>query len=258
MNVIALTRPALLRNSALALGMHRLRRRVFRDRLDWDVSVSDGLEVDQYDALSPTYLVGIDRQDVVGCVRLLPTTGRNMLADTFPVLLDGRAAPTNPRIWESSRFCVDTKNVEATAENGLREATFLLFAAMIEWGQQHDLQAIATVTDLRMERILRRAGWGLDRLARSEPPKPSPVCCRSPMMLSEQSGRREGFPDERSTIRQASASPLSGNCHLPRFQRGFQQWIPLHSLLWSRDALQRQCLSRWQRSCGRRAHSSRF
>ena len=68
------------------------------------------------------------------------------------------------RIWESSRFCVDTKNVAATAENGLREATFLLFAAMIEWGQQRDLQAIATVTDLRMERILRRAGWHLDRL----------------------------------------------------------------------------------------------
>jgi N-acyl-L-homoserine lactone synthetase len=164
MNVIALTRPALLRNSALALGMHRLRRRVFRDRLEWEVSVSDGLEVDRYDALSPTYLLGIDGQDVVGCVRLLPTTGRNMLADTFPDLLDGRAAPTSTRIWESSRFCVDTKNVEATAQNGLREATFLLFAAMIEWGQQHDLQAIATVTDLRMERILRRAGWGLDRL----------------------------------------------------------------------------------------------
>jgi acyl homoserine lactone synthase len=164
MNVIALTRPALLRNSELTLGMHRLRRRVFRDRLEWEVSVSDGLEVDQYDALSPTYLLGIDRQDVVGCVRLLPTTGRNMPADTFPVLLDGRAAPTSNRIWESSRFCVDTKNVQATAENGLREATFLLFAAMIEWGQQHDLQAIATVTDLRMERILRRAGWGLDRL----------------------------------------------------------------------------------------------
>lgn len=164
MNVIALTRPALLRNSELALGMHRLRRRVFKDRLDWTVSVSDGLEADQYDDLSPIYLLGVDRQDVVGCVRLLPTTGRNMLADTFPVLLDGRAAPTSTRIWESSRFCVDTKNVAATAVNGFRKATFLLFAAMIEWGQQHDLQAIATVTDLRMERILRRAGWGLDRL----------------------------------------------------------------------------------------------
>src|ERR1700682_3604709 len=157
MNVIAITRPALLRNSELTLGMHRLRRRVFRDRLEWDVAVADGLEIDRYDALSPTYLLGVDRQDVVGCVRLLPTTGRNMLADTFPVLLDGRAAPTSTRIWERSRFCVDTNNAQATAQNGLREATFLLFAAMIEWSQQQDLQAIATVTDLRMERILRRA-----------------------------------------------------------------------------------------------------
>jgi acyl homoserine lactone synthase len=164
MNVIVLTRPALLKHSELALEMHRLRRRVFRDRLDWKVSVSDGLEIDQYDALTPTYLLGVEQRDVVGCVRLLPTTGRNMLADTFPVLLDGHAAPKAARIWESSRFCVDTKNVVATADNGLREATFLLFAAMIEWGQQRELQAIATVTDLRMERILRRAGWHLDRL----------------------------------------------------------------------------------------------
>ena len=164
MNVIALTRPALLKHSELALGMHRLRRRVFRDRLDWKVSVSDGLEIDQYDALTPTCLLGVDRRDVVGCVRLLPTTGPNMLADTFPVLLDGRAAPKTAKIWETSRFCVNTQNVAATAENGLKEATSLWFAAMIEWGKQNDLQAIATVTDLRMERILRRAGWHLDRL----------------------------------------------------------------------------------------------
>jgi len=164
MNVIALTRPALLKNSELAVGMHRLRRRVFRDRLDWKVSVSDGLKIDQYDVLTPTYLLGVDRRDVVGCVRLLPTTGPNMLADTFPLLLDGRAAPKHAKIWESSRFCVDTRNVAATAENGLKEATSLWFAAMIEWGKQNDLQAIATVTDLRMERILRRAGWHLDRL----------------------------------------------------------------------------------------------
>jgi acyl homoserine lactone synthase len=178
MNVIALTRPALLKHSELAVGMHRLRRRVFRDRLDWKVSESEGLEVDQYDALTSTYLLGVDRsacsdhpvrrpgagRDIVGCVRLLPTTGPNMLANTFPVLLDGRAAPEHAKIWESSRFCVDTQNVTAAAENGLKQATFLLFAAMIEWGQQHALQAIATVTDLRMERILRRAGWHLDRL----------------------------------------------------------------------------------------------
>ncbi|MCL8487055.1 N-acyl-L-homoserine lactone synthetase [Bradyrhizobium sp. USDA 4011] len=164
MKVTVRTRAALLHDSELAMGMHRLRGRVFKERLDWDVSVRDGLEIDQYDTFKPTYLLALEKSDVVGCVRLLPTTGRNMLADTFPVLLDGNPAPRAARIWESSRFCVDTKSAAATAENGLRNATFLLFAAMIEWGQQHDLQAIATVTDLRMERILRRVGWHLDRL----------------------------------------------------------------------------------------------
>ena len=164
MKVTVRTRAALLHDSELAMGMHRLRGRVFKERLDWDVSVRHGLEIDQYDTFKPTYLLALEKSDVVGCVRLLPTTGRNMLADTFPVLLDGNPAPRAARIWESSRFCVDTKSAAATAENGLRNATFLLFAAMIEWGQQHDLQAIATVTDLRMERILRRVGWHLDRL----------------------------------------------------------------------------------------------
>ncbi|MCK1540984.1 GNAT family N-acetyltransferase [Bradyrhizobium sp. 179] len=164
MKVIVRTRMALLHDSELTMGMHRLRGRVFKERLDWDVSIADGLEIDQYDAFKPTYLLVVERREVVGCVRLLPTTGRNMLADTFPMLLDGHAAPRAANIWESSRFCVDTQTLAATAENGLRKATFLLFAAMIEWGQQCDLQAIATVTDLRMERILRRAGWHLDRL----------------------------------------------------------------------------------------------
>ncbi|MCK1743085.1 GNAT family N-acetyltransferase [Bradyrhizobium sp. 139] len=164
MKVIVRTRAALLQDSELRMGMHRLRRRVFKERLDWEVSVSDGLEIDQYDTYNPIYLLALEQRDVVGCVRLLPTTGRNMLADTFPVLLDGNPAPKAASIWESSRFCVDTKSAAATAENGLRKATFLLFTAMIEWGQQCDLEAIATVTDLRMERILRRAGWHLDRL----------------------------------------------------------------------------------------------
>jgi acyl homoserine lactone synthase len=164
MKVIVRARTALMHDSQLTMGMHCLRGRVFKERLDWDVSVSDGLEIDRYDTFEPTYLLTIEQRDVVGCVRLLPTTGPNMLADTFPVLLNGHVAPKAARIWESSRFCVDTKSVAATAENGLRQATFLLFAAMIEWARQRDLQAIATVTDLRMERILRRAGWHLDRL----------------------------------------------------------------------------------------------
>ncbi len=46
-------------------------------------------------------------------------------------------------------------------------ATFVLFAAMLEAMRAKAARAIVTVTDARMERILRRAGWPLQRL--SEP-----------------------------------------------------------------------------------------
>lgn len=164
MQVIELSRARYGANFLLLMGMHRLRRKVFKDRLDWSVSTTGDLEMDRYDTLDATYLVVVDRGDVLGCVRLLPTTGPNMLADTFPELLDGAVAPRSNLIAESSRFCVDTELTDATSNGGLRRATLVLLAAMRDWGRAHDLDSIVTVTDLRMERVLRRANWPLDRL----------------------------------------------------------------------------------------------
>jgi acyl homoserine lactone synthase len=166
MNVIALSQHQFGVNLDLLAGMFRLRRRVFRDRLGWTVSITGDLELDVFDALNPTYLLLVSTgRDVVGCVRLLPTTGPTMLADTFPQLLTGQSPPQDNRIVESSRFCVDTKFTDQLAGNGLHRATFMLFAAMIESLGLLDADRIVTVTDTRMERILRRAGWSLERLA---------------------------------------------------------------------------------------------
>jgi acyl homoserine lactone synthase len=150
----------------LLTEMYRLRRRVFKDRLDWAVSVSGDLELDVYDALNPTYLLVMSGEgDLVGSVRLLPTAGPTMLGDTFPALLGGQAAPRSEKILESSRFCVDTKLASELAENGLNRVTFILFAAMIEGARAVNAESIVTVTDVRMERILRRADWPLERIA---------------------------------------------------------------------------------------------
>ena len=166
MNVIALSQRQFGPNLDLLGAMFRLRRRVFKERLDWTVSVSGDLELDVYDALNPTYLVMMsDKREVVGCVRLLPTTGPTMLADTFPQLLAGQQPPRSDRILESSRFCVDTSLATDAADNGLNRATFILFAAMIECLGLLDADSIVTVTDTRMERVLRRAGWPLERIA---------------------------------------------------------------------------------------------
>ena len=150
--------------------MHRLRYRIFKERLGWDVQVSGDMEIDEFDACRPVYLLQrTEDSGVQGCVRLLPTTGPTMLRDTFPALLDGDAAPTSDSIWESSRFGVDLCTREAKTAGSIARATYELFAGMIEFGLMRQLTDIVTVTDARMERILCRARWPLRRLGSPRP-----------------------------------------------------------------------------------------
>lgn len=150
--------------------MHRLRYRIFKERLGWDVQVSGDMEVDEFDACRPVYLLQRDDDGrVQGCVRLLPTAGPTMLRDTFPALLDGQAAPASDVIWESSRFGVDLCTREAKTAGSIARATYELFAGMIEFGLMRQLTDIVTVTDARMERILCRARWPLKRLGAPRP-----------------------------------------------------------------------------------------
>ncbi len=145
--------------------MYRLRFRVFKQRLGWDVQVGGDMEIDEFDALHPAYLLLMSSQgQVQGCVRLLPSLGPTMLRDTFPVLLDGQTAPASETIWESSRFGLDIPVDQSNSGTGIAKATYTLFAGMIEFGLSRHLTDIVTVTDARMERIFRRAGWPLRRL----------------------------------------------------------------------------------------------
>src|SRR5580704_8389817 len=143
--------------------MHRIRKAVFRDRLGWDVTVRGEFEIDEYDALGPSYLLSIDRHVAVnGCVRLLPTTGPNMLRDIFPSFVTSAAVPHGERVWEASRFAVSGNTT--AAEAGLSQTTYELLIGVLKFGLSKGITMIACVVDVRMERILRRAGWQLDRL----------------------------------------------------------------------------------------------
>lgn len=148
------------------MDMHRMRHRVFRERLDWDVTTSGGLEIDEYDAMGPSYLLYKAKDgQVVGGVRFLPTTGPNMLRDTFPALLGGHVAPASSRVWESSRFALDLPPYAEKVDCGVARATIELFCGVVEFGLAHGCTNIVTVTDARLERILRRVGWPLQRFA---------------------------------------------------------------------------------------------
>jgi len=146
---------------------YRLRADIFGRRLGWDVDVLQGQEVDIFDQLSAEYLVLLDMDDnVIGTVRFLPTDGPTMLTTVFADLLTN-TIPLLPNLIEASRFCIDTRKVKN--REVINTATRGLLAAMVEWALSRQYPSIAVVVDLRMERILRRAGWSL---ARSSTPQP--------------------------------------------------------------------------------------
>src|SRR5271165_756870 len=88
-------------------AMFRSRAETFSSRLGWEVVVKDGYERDRFDDLNPLYLVSVDpeTEQYWGSLRLLPTTGPNMLNDVFPQLLDDGETVASPTVWESSRIC---------------------------------------------------------------------------------------------------------------------------------------------------------
>lgn len=147
--------------------MFRLRARVFSERLGWDVNVHNGRERDAFDDLDPLYGLALSKDGgrVLGCFRLLQTTGPNMLSSVFRKLLPPDQTIRSPIIWETTRFCVDTAASEGTCETGLNNLTGRLLAGVYEVGHLAGLSHIVAVVDVRMERVMRRAGCPMQRLA---------------------------------------------------------------------------------------------
>ncbi|ACC73551.1 acyl-homoserine-lactone synthase [Paraburkholderia phymatum] len=142
--------------------MYRLRARVFRDRMGWDIPTIAGMEIDGYDALGPYYMLIQDGdRRVRGCWRLMPTEGPNMLKDTFPQLLDGREAPLGRHIWELSRFAIETDGAQTF---GFAELTMHAIHELVTFADRMGITRYVTVTTTAIERMLRRAGIEVTRL----------------------------------------------------------------------------------------------
>lgn len=143
-------------------AMHRLRARVFEGRLGWEVSVVDGEERDRFDDLDPAHIVTFDAEgDVVGCMRMLQTTGPHMLADVFHSILDGEPPLRSARLWEATRFCVDTEKLDTgRGPNSISSVTSEIMIGAVEFAMEAGIEDAVAVIDPVMNRILKRSGNG--------------------------------------------------------------------------------------------------
>ncbi|QDL55779.1 acyl-homoserine-lactone synthase [Rhodoferax aquaticus] len=148
-----------------ALGMHRLRHEVFAQRLGWDVQSCDGLERDRFDDVEDVaYVLAKSANGVVeGCWRLLPTTGPNMLRDTFPELLHGQTAPCADDCWEMSRFAVSS-SPSLTANGTFGPLSKALMTQSAYFAAENGIKRYVTVTTPILERMLKRQGLNIHRI----------------------------------------------------------------------------------------------
>lgn len=117
-------------------GMFRDRKKVFVDRLKWNVPVVDGVyEKDEFDTDDAVYLIATDptTHAHIGSTRLLPTTGPHLLSDVFPSLCEGEI-PRGPDVWEITRMCTspDLKDVDPQAVR--RQITIAMVEFAILYG----------------------------------------------------------------------------------------------------------------------------
>ena len=148
----------------LIAEMYKQRARVFSERMKWDVVVRDGMEYDSFDEQNPLYLISIDEETerLRGSLRLLPTTGPNMLRDVFPQLLPSDQVIESPTVWESSRFSMDVEAMAPRPGYRVSYVTCELIAGITEISLQSGISHIVSVFDAAMYRVLKAAGAGPD------------------------------------------------------------------------------------------------
>lgn len=188
----------------------RLRKRVFADRLGWNVSICGDRERDLYDDLHPAYLLWCDegRERLYGSVRLMPTTGPTLLYDVFRETFPDACDLIAPGIWEGTRMCIDEDAIGRDFVDMRPDRAFcLLLLALCEVALANGINTMISNYEPHMRRVYRQAGAELDELGRSDSYGRLPVCCgafevshrvlsamRSKLQVHEPLYRRPGFP----------------------------------------------------------------
>jgi len=140
--------------------LYKLRKKTFKDRLDWAVNCSNDMEFDEYDNADTRYLLGIYENQLVCSIRFIDLRLPNMITHTFHALFDDVQLPDGDYI-ESSRFFVD-KNRAKDLLGSKYPISYVLFLSMINYARHHGHKGIYTIVRRAMLTIAKRSGWEIE------------------------------------------------------------------------------------------------
>jgi N-acyl-L-homoserine lactone synthetase len=147
-------------------SMHRDRKRVFVDRLKWNVPVVDDVyEKDQFDNENAVYIVATDADTGQhhASLRLTPTLKPHMLRDVFSTLCED-GVPAGPHIWELTRICISPSLPRELA----RKSLGLIWLGALEFGLDEGITTMTGLTHTAMFANIQASGIQIEPLGPSK------------------------------------------------------------------------------------------
>lgn len=146
--------------SNIMTQMFRQRKKIFIDVLGWDLTATDGLEIDEFDNDDAIYMICVDsNQQVKASLRLLPTNKPYLFQQHFPDL-SIKPLPNSPTVYEATRL------YSMTAGKGFRRDTpgKTLLKAMIIYGTQENFDHYCCICSLKILEVILHYGLDMEPL----------------------------------------------------------------------------------------------
>ncbi len=144
------------------VDMHRVRTKIFRDRMGWDVEVNDmELEVDDYDLPDTIYILHFDTLgQVTGTWRFLFTDQPSMIRNIWPLYCETLPLPISDTMIETSRFGVHSETQNSLdRQKQVNFATAEMIVALIETCILCGITDMYTLYNVKIRRLLERIGF---------------------------------------------------------------------------------------------------
>ncbi len=150
-------------SAELLKAVYVFRAKIFHHILKWSVPLVDGQEIDRFDALDPVWVVAEQGGVVIGCLRILPTTGEYLMQEPAFAGLSELPLPVDKNTVEISRFAVD---LEIKDKRYAALVTTEILRGMLDYLMQNNLPRGVCVTSVAVERLLRSLDVRMQRLGK--------------------------------------------------------------------------------------------
>lgn len=151
------------------IEMHRVRKFIFKDRMGWDIDISDdGLEIDNYDLPETVYILARDnKKRISGVWRMLPATSPSMIRDLWPEFLEEFHMPHDFFTWEVSRFGVHNYDSDRKSDLlNFKDMTAKLITGLVTVCNLANIKNIYTMYNPPVGRAVSHTGFVAEEISK--------------------------------------------------------------------------------------------